>query len=216
MRSIGVAVLALLICSVSLEAADFQQRFRLHPHLPEWVINYSEDRQPGNVYATLSVTSADGRTYVELEPDVAVGEVVPPSDNGAVPWLVTLDLNFDGYQDLLLLAWHSEETGSTRRVVWTYVPSRHHFEYQPLLSQAYNLDVDPRTRTVRSEHREEFQSPVIERKSWQWLDGRLRLTRTENQAWNSRRRCFQWTVVERVGGVMRQTMSTCRVTPVVK
>jgi hypothetical protein len=90
------------------------------------------------------------------------------------------DLNFDGFNDLLLQVTSKDD--NFKYCVWLYNPKTHRLDPSPQLSELTNPRPDPKTRTITTFTNQNCQGACHEQKTYAWTDGQLHLTKIETQS----------------------------------
>jgi hypothetical protein len=113
-------------------------------------------------------TADDNATYME-----------PPARGGEGD-LRSADLNFDGYQDLLLLAWEGA-TGNRGYSVWIFDPPTGRFVPNRELSGVSNPTPRPECQVISTFERGGAAGMEFVRDSYRWIDGKAVLVRRVDQ-----------------------------------
>jgi hypothetical protein len=114
------------------------------------------------------------------------------------------DLNFDGYQDLMLL--QVAGANNAYRTVWTYEPRAGRFALQTELSDAPNLRVDAQARVVRSIYH--FSAVEGSTAVYRWIGGRFVVVQEETRV-SRPEGCLEHVTRERRGGRLVVTHQSC-------
>lgn len=159
------------------------QEILIHPELPPFEFRLFggpyghifriEHRRPGTEPVEIpwledEDTTVDNATYME-----------PPARGGEGD-LRSVDLNFDGHQDLLLLAWEGA-TGNRGYSVWIYDPPTGRFVPNRELRGVSNPRPEPECEAVSTFERGGAAGMIFVRDSYRWIDGKAILVRRIHQ-----------------------------------
>jgi hypothetical protein len=141
--------------------------------------------------------SAGGKTVARLP----VKEMMPVGKDETV-FFGPEDINFDGYQDVLLVT--EKGTANANAEYWLYDLQTKSFRY---LSKYPLFKVDRAHKRLTTYERGGNAGLLYEAKAYEWRNGQLTLVREEKQDAGEKPRTYRRTVRELVNGQMRVTNS---------
>jgi hypothetical protein len=103
---------------------------------------------------------------------------------GGPPRLKAVDLNFDGYQDLMLQA-GAGATGNVWYVVWLFDPEKGKFILAPELTDLEGLEADPAEKVLTTFGKGGAAGQVCSGARYRWEGGRLEMVRSVTQDQNA-------------------------------
>ncbi len=104
-------------------------------------------------------------------------------------FFVAEDLNFDGFLDVMCLAFWGA-TGNESYTIWLFNPKSHLFEPSPELSRLGNLGVNTTAREITTSRYGGMAKNIYAHDTYKWLAGHLVLVSSEHQDWDPTKRCF--------------------------
>jgi hypothetical protein len=127
---------------------------RVHPSLPPFVFALAGDGPEDPTERTIRVRRLEIRREGETAPFQAIDglETETPMPASGSP-LEVLDMNFDGYADIRLVAFRAPGP-SIPYVNWLFDPLAGRFVSSPALDEIPSASFDPATREIRSEWRD--------------------------------------------------------------
>lgn len=176
--------------------ADTTVTVSVHASLPAYHVTLIHDVESG-VVSRILITR--GNEEDPLQALTGYPEPEPPP--GGRDDFGTADFNFDGYQDLKLLAtWGA--TGNRAYLCWLFDSKTGAFSFERSLLDLGNPTPDPKTRTISTRATGGMAGQVYTKGTYAWKSGTLALTRRERQAWNEKRKAFDRFREERVGDTL--------------
>ena len=175
-------------------SADTTITVPVHRSLPPYHVTLLHDVESG-VVSRILVTRGDEED--PLQSLSGFPEPEPPpggrDDFGAI------DLNFDGYLDLRLLAmWGA--TGNRAYLCWLFDRKTGTFVFEPSLLELGNPTPDPAKKTIATRSNGGMAGQVYTEATYVWESGKLAMIRRERQEWNEARKAFDRFVEERKDG----------------
>jgi len=175
-------------------SADTTITLAIHRSLPPYHVTLIHDVESGVVSRILITRGDEEETLQTL---AGFPEPEPPpggrDDFGAI------DLNFDGYLDLRLLAmWGA--TGNRSYLCWLFDRKTGTFTFESSLSDLGNPKPDPVKKTISTRSSGGMAGQVYTEGTYVWEAGVLVLIHRERQEWNEARKAFDRFTEERVKG----------------
>lgn len=164
--------------------ADTTVTVTVHASLPAYHVTLIHDVESGVVRRIL-ITRGDEEDPIQSLTEYPEPEPAP----GGRDDFGTVDFNFDGYQDLRLLAM-SGATGNRAYLCWLFDPKSGKFSFERSLLDLGNPKPDPKTRTISTRSTGGMAGKVYTEGAYAWKAGALALVRRERQVWNEARKAF--------------------------
>lgn len=183
--------------------------FTIAPKLPALVFKLIPLLQPPDEFGNAQSTIRDIEVYRENSKQVLqhltgcdLEGMIPP---GRADFFSTVDINFDGYNDIFLETMHGA-TGNTSGCVWLYNPTTGHFEYSKEFSGLSSFSLDPDRKIIFTFTTGGMLGAVHLAEKFTVKDNRPFLIWSEVQDWDNNR--FHCTVKKRRGPAMAVVRNT--------
>ena len=167
----------------------------IHPDLPKYHFHLIGNKKD-NVVERIEIQQGEEPRIIQTlaTPENSMSESPPKGSE----YFKTEDLNFDGYQDVMLLNWWGA-TGNTGYFVWIFNPSEKKFFFSKEFSEVSNPKSLPETREVATTSVGGMAGRVHDFGRYRWIDGKPTLVWEEHQDWLEKERCFVKVIKERRG-----------------
>jgi TPR repeat protein len=126
------------------------------------------------------------------------------------PGLETADLNFDGYQDLMLRSW-AGATGNAGHLIWMFEPEREEYVFSKELSELPGLRVHPAEKALTSFMKGGHGGMICGSTVYRWVDGRLTAVAGVSQDWDPEAGAYVKVIEEQAGGQLMKVRRETRV-----
>ena len=169
-------------------------RFRIHPDLPIYVFHLIGN-PADNMIDRIEIVPENTTAPMQVL-DTNMGE---PAYRDA-EYFSAEDMNFDGYQDIKLLAWWGA-TGNKGYVYWLFDPLKKRFVKNDALSELSNPVPHPDDKTITTHSVGGMGGMIYVDGTYSFDEkGKLILIRLEKQDWIDDKQYFVKTVQERKNG----------------
>lgn len=122
-----------------------------------------------------------------------------------------VDLNFDGYFDVSLLAF----IGGTRNAgsnIWLFDPDENQFDYNSVLS-GRSLKVDSTKQELTNGWTGGHTAAIYSKSTFRWIAGQATIVRDESQRWNQDRKCYDYRLQVWLEDKLIETVGECLPVP---
>jgi len=96
--------------------------------------------------------------------------------------IMSVDLNFDGYQDIMIRTW-AGATGNIGYEVWIFNKLTRQFDYNKTLSDKSNPTPDPKTKIVSTHMRGGHMGFIFTHDKYKYIKGKFVLVESASQGW---------------------------------
>lgn len=194
--------LALPSMAQTPEKIKTECRFRLSEKGPELIFRVALDKD--SVPKSVAVFRPGEAAPFQTMENCAYSsvEVFPTDRYPDLELLRTADLNFDGYQDLMMVGYaNAPHLGNTFYCVWLWEPKEEKFKELPGAGEIADPTPDPATKTIRS-HRDYMGGPEVD-EVYAWENGALVLVESRRREYSSAvEGCGEYVVEMRKNGAM--------------
>jgi hypothetical protein len=202
---VAILLASLPTCGIALgaqpqEKIKTEYRFRLSENGPDLLFRVVLDKD--NVPKSVSVFHPGDSTPFQTMENCAYSsvEVFPTDRYPDLQLLQTADFNFDGYLDLMMVAYANiPHLGNTFYCAWLWQPKEGRFKEQQEFAGISDPTPDSATKTIRS-HRDYLGGPEVD-ETYAWEKGELVLLESRQRFYSSEvEGCGQYTVEVRKNG----------------
>ena len=122
-----------------------------------------------------------------------------------------IDVNFDGYLDVSLLAFVGG-TGNAGANYWVFHPEQKRYLFNDVLS-GHSLVIDKKRQTLCSGWQGGHAGAIYDRMTFRWIDGTATLTHRESSTWSPDRGCYEHRVLSWQQNRLLESERTCSKVP---
>jgi hypothetical protein len=170
-------------------------RFEIRPNLPVYKFHLIADAA-SNTIVRIEIRREKDDSHSQI---LEVENVESPYRGSE--YFGTDDINFDGYQDLRLLAWWGV-TGNSGYIYWIFDPKTGKFVENKELQDLSNPIPHPKTKTITTSSVGGMAGRIHFLNTYSFEKSKLTLIRTESQDWDEKKKHFVKTISERRNGKM--------------
>jgi hypothetical protein len=168
--------------------------FEIHPDLPVYSFRLIADATSNTIVRVEISTEKDTPLQV-----LNIASIESPYKGSK--YFGIHDINFDGYQDIRLLAWWGV-TGNQGYLYWVFDPQTGKFVEARELEELSNPVLHPETKTITTTSVGGMAGKIHFFNTYAFERGKLILIRMESQDWDEKKKRFVKTISERKNGKM--------------